>query len=61
MPDRLITIDELIELLGERSRQAIYNKLNRGVLPIPTLKVGRSLRWRLSDVVAYIERLEPVN
>jgi predicted DNA-binding transcriptional regulator AlpA len=57
---RLIDIDELIELLGEKSRQAIYNKLNRRVFPIPTYKHGKSLRWKFSEVQDYIKRLQPI-
>ena len=51
MEERLIRIDELAELLGQKSRQAIYNKLNRGVFPIPTYKIGKSLYWKLSEVI----------
>ena len=61
MQDRLIRIEELLELLGEKSKQAVYNKLNRDVFPISTYKVGRSLRWKLSDVRDYIEKLQPIN
>lgn len=61
MTDRLIRIDELLELLGETSRQAVYNKLNRGVFPIPTYKVGKSLLWKLSEVDEFINNLKPMN
>ena len=61
MKERLIRIDELVELLGMKSRQAVYNKINRGVFPIPTYKVGRSLYWKLSEVTEYIEKLTPIN
>jgi predicted DNA-binding transcriptional regulator AlpA len=58
--DRLIGIDQLIAILGEKSRQAVYNKVNRGVFPVPTYKIGKSLRWKLSEVQEYIEKLEPI-
>ena len=61
MKERLIRIDELVELLGMKSRQAVYNKINRGVFPIPTYKVGKSLYWKLSKVLEYIENLTPIN
>ena len=61
MQDRLIRIEELLELLGEQSKQAVYNKLNRCVFPIPTYKVGKSLRWKLSEVQDYIKKLQPIN
>ena len=55
---RLIGIDELIVLLGEKSKQGIYNKHNRDTLPIPTYKVGKSLRWKLNEVMDYIQNLK---
>ena len=61
MKEKLIRIEELVELLGETSKQAVYNKLNRGVLPVPTYKVGRSLRWKLSEVLEYIDNMQPIN
>jgi predicted DNA-binding transcriptional regulator AlpA len=59
--ERLIRIDQLIELLGEKSKQAVYNKINRGVLPIPTYRIGRSLRWKLSEVNEFIDKLQPID
>ena len=61
MDSRLIGIDQLVDLLAEKSRQSVYNKLNRGVLPVPTYRVGRSLRWKLSEVLEYIDSMQPVN
>ena len=61
MKKRLIRIEELVELLGEKSKQAVYNKLNRGVFPVSTYKVGRSLRWKLSEVLEYIDNMQPIN
>ena len=58
--ERLIRIDELIELLGERSKQAVYNKINRKALGISTYRIGRSLRWKLSEVNEFIDDLEPL-
>jgi len=58
---RLIGIDQLVELLAEKSRQSVYNKLNRGVLPIPTYRIGRSLRWKLGEVLEYINKLQPMD
>jgi len=61
MEERLIRIDELVELLGEKSKQAVYNKINRGVFPIPTYKFRKSLRWKLSEVLEYINNMQPIN
>ena len=61
MEERLIRIDELIELLGEKSKQAVYNKLNRNAFPVPTYKVGKSLRWKLTEVINFINKLQQIN
>ena len=59
--ERLIRIDELIELFGEKSKQAVYNKINRGVFPIRTYRMGKSLRWKLSEVNEFITKLQPMD
>ena len=59
--DRLIRIEELIKLLGEKSKQAVYNKRNRKDLPIPTYRIGKSLRWKLSEVNDFIHKKKPVD
>ena len=59
MQERLIRIEELIKLLGEKSKQAVYNKLNRKKLLVPTYRIGRSLRWKLSEVNEFIDKLKP--
>ena len=59
--ERLIRIDELIELLGEKSKQAVYNKINRGVLPVSTYRIGKTLRWKLSEVNEFIDDLQPMD
>jgi len=56
--DKLVKINELIDLLALTSKQAVYNKRNRGQLPIPTYKVGRSLYWKLSEVSDFINNLK---
>jgi len=61
MEERLIRIEELIKLLGEKSRQAVYNKINRKHLPIPTYRLGKSLRWKLSEVNEFIDKMKPVD
>ena len=61
MQERLIRIEELIKLLGEKSKQAVYNKINRKHLPISTYKIGRSLRWKLSEVNEFIDKLQPMD
>ena len=61
MEERLIRIEELIQLLGEKSKQAVYNKINRKKLPIPTYRIGNSLRWKLSEINEFITKLQPMD
>ena len=61
MEERLIRIEELIKLLGEKSKQAVYNKINRKGLPIPTYRIGKSLRWKLSEVNGFMDKLQPMD
>jgi len=61
MEERLIRIEELIELLGEKSKQAVYNKINRKGFPIPTYRIGKSLRWKISEVNEFIDKLKPID
>ena len=61
MQERLIRIEELIKLLGEKSKQAVYNKRNRKDLPIPTYRIGNSLRWKLSEVNEFIDKMKPAD
>lgn len=57
MSDRpvLLDVDDLARMLG-LTRRAVYNRRHRrhgGSLPPATL-LGRSLRWRLSDVERWL-------
>lgn len=49
---QLLTDEGLAELL-QVSRRQIWKLLARGVLPEPT-RLGRSVRWRASDIEAWI-------
>lgn len=48
---RLVSSDQLAEHLG-LSRATVYALLNRGM---PSLKVGRSRRFRLAEVDAWLD------
>ena len=48
----LINIDEVATILGV-SRRTIYRMSSTGELP-PRLRVGRSVRWRRSDIEQFI-------
>ena len=51
---RLLTRREVERRTGLR-RSAIYNKMNDGTFPRP-VKVGtRNVRWRESDIIAWIQ------
>jgi predicted DNA-binding transcriptional regulator AlpA len=54
--DRLINISEMSAILC-LSKSSIYNFINEGKLPYP-VKIGRSSRWRLSEVIAAIGNLQ---
>ena len=55
--DRLLRQPEVSERTG-LSRGAIYSFMGRGVFPRP-VKIGRSIRWRESDISNWIENLQP--
>ena len=50
--ERLIRLPEVIVITG-LSRTQVYEKVNTGELPAP-IKDGRSSRWVLSEVQAYV-------
>lgn len=50
---RLLDIDEVGAYLV-LTRQAVYQRRARGEFP-PAIKVGASLRWRVSDVESWLE------
>jgi predicted DNA-binding transcriptional regulator AlpA len=52
--DALITLQQLAERL-QVTPKVIYGLRYRGEAP-PAIKVGRELRWRLSDVADWEER-----
>lgn len=54
-PDTLVGIATLVEIL-QRSRASIYRDIKNKTFPKP-LKLGNSSRWRLSEVMAFIECL----
>ncbi|QLG89930.1 helix-turn-helix domain-containing protein [Chitinibacter bivalviorum] len=56
--DRLIDIKELSETIS-LAEQTIYNRFNKGGDLPPAIKLGRSLRWRESDVAAWIASKQP--
>lgn len=51
MSTRLVSVTEVAAHYGV-SRATIYNLLDRG---LPSIKIGRSRRFRLSDTDAWLE------
>ena len=55
--DTLKTIQDIIEASGFKSRAFIYRQIKQGKLA-PPLKIGRSSRWKESDIKAWLDTLE---
>jgi predicted DNA-binding transcriptional regulator AlpA len=53
MPEQLIDIKDLAGILKVPAK-TIRNKLSDGTWPIQPVRIGRSLRWRPSDVEAFV-------
>lgn len=54
--EKLLTPDEVSEVLGI-PKPTLYSARTRGGDYPPALKIGRHLRYRRSDIEAYLERL----
>ena len=50
----LLTVDDLKEIFKVPSSW-VYGRIHRGDLPFPYLKIGHYVRFRSSDVEAYLE------
>ncbi len=55
--ERLIDINDLSEAL-KINPKTIRNKLSNKSWPILPIRVGKLLRWRISDVEAYLKKEE---
>ncbi|HZT69088.1 MAG TPA: helix-turn-helix domain-containing protein [Terriglobia bacterium] len=56
-PERLLTVREVAELLSVPRTWVYERTRQRGVNRLPHLKMGKYVRFRLSDVQAYLETL----
>ena len=56
MADQLLTRRDVEKRL-RLSRSAIYRHLRAGSLPLPLRISGRAVRWRSSEIEAYIDAL----
>ena len=57
MIQRFLTIKELGELLGKRSRSAIYQDISAGRLPKP-IKLGARILWPENDLAKFLADLK---
>jgi predicted DNA-binding transcriptional regulator AlpA len=53
MEEQLIDINDLAGILKVPAK-TIRNKLSNGTWPIEPLRIGKALRWRTSDVDAFL-------
>lgn len=58
MTDRLLRIREVMERTGQ-GKSTIYRKVAAGTFPKPVSVGGQSVRWRQSDIDAWIASLMP--
>jgi predicted DNA-binding transcriptional regulator AlpA len=56
----MLGIEEVSIILGLKP-QTIRNKLSSGTFPLATYKVLGRLKWKLSEVENYINKLERIN
>ncbi len=58
MREQLIDIRDL-EAILKIPAKTIRNKMSNGTWPIEPLRIGKSIRWRQSDVEAFLEAPKP--
>lgn len=56
-PEKLLAVREVAELLSVPPSWIYERTRRRGATRLPHLKVGKYVRFRLSDVEAYLETL----
>jgi len=55
MQERMLNVKEVAKMLGV-SKSTVYNLINEGKLPRPIPITERLRRWKLSDILNYIEK-----
>jgi len=53
--DELVDASGAFRLLGYPSPAALRRSAERGTCPIQPMKVGRRVRWRRADLIAFAE------
>jgi prophage regulatory protein len=56
MKDKFIRCNQVVELTGQ-SRSTIYRKIASDEFPKPIKTSARSSRWRLNEVIEWMESL----
>lgn len=54
MEERLLDINDLAGILKIPAK-TIRNKLSNGTWPIRPLRIGKSIRWRTSDIEKFLQ------
>ena len=57
MKERLLKIEEVSEITGF-SVKTLYNKISSGTMFVPYCRIGRSIRFKESDLENYVKRLK---
>jgi len=50
----LLDAEQVADYIGLPSARAVYNRRHRGDFP-PAIRIGGSIRWRVSDIEAYLD------
>ncbi|MEY8880517.1 helix-turn-helix transcriptional regulator [Donghicola sp. XS_ASV15] len=56
MKDKFIRCNQVVELTGQ-SRSTIYRKIANDAFPKPIKTSARASRWRLNEVIEWMESL----
>lgn len=57
VPTLLLTMDEVMQMSGYRSRSSIYRLVRRGLAPPPVLIGSGRVRWRAEDIEHWLQAL----
>jgi len=55
--ERLLTVSDVLDVTGYRSRTTLWRKVRAGEFPAPLKDGATSIRWRDSDIQHWIESL----
>ena len=52
--EKFITLHDVVQIVGFK-KSTIYKMIRKGFFP-PPVKIGRSSRWKLSDIKEWMEK-----